>query len=64
MASRPQRASRPVLGRSSVLRSVWSHDEAVAPGQAARFRAMGFQNVKALKGGVEAWQQAGYPIAA
>ena len=51
-------------GRSSVLRSVWSHDEAVAPGQAARFRAMGFQNVKALKGGVEAWQQAGYPIAA
>jgi 3-mercaptopyruvate sulfurtransferase SseA len=29
-----------------------------------RFRAMGFQNVKALKGGVEAWQQAGYPIAA
>jgi len=25
---------------------------------------MGFGNVKALKGGVEAWQQAGYPIAA
>jgi len=25
---------------------------------------MGFGSVKALKGGVEAWQQAGYPIAA
>jgi len=25
---------------------------------------MGFGNVKALKGGVEAWQKAGYPIAA
>jgi len=25
---------------------------------------MGFSDVKALKGGVEAWQRAGYPIAA
>jgi len=25
---------------------------------------MGFRNAKALKGGVEAWQRAGYPMAA
>jgi rhodanese-related sulfurtransferase len=29
-----------------------------------RFQAMGFRNAKALKGGVEAWQRAGYPMAA
>jgi rhodanese-related sulfurtransferase len=29
-----------------------------------KFRKTGFGNVKALNGGVEAWQQAGYPIAA
>jgi rhodanese-related sulfurtransferase len=29
-----------------------------------RFRGQGFTNVKVLKGGVEAWQQAGYPMAA
>jgi len=25
---------------------------------------MGFRNARALRGGVEAWKQAGYPVAA
>jgi rhodanese-related sulfurtransferase len=28
------------------------------------FQGQGFSNARALKGGVEAWQQAGYPMAA
>jgi rhodanese-related sulfurtransferase len=35
--------------------------EGSAAGQAAKYRAQGFTNVKALKGGVEAWTAAGYP---
>ena len=38
--------------------------EASAAGQAERFRAQGFGKARALKGDVEAWQQAGYPMAA
>src|SRR3989442_1403001 len=37
--------------------------EATAAGQAAKYQAQGFSNVKALKGGVEAWMGAGYPMA-
>ncbi len=37
--------------------------EATSAGQAARYQAQGFANVQALKGGVMAWQQAGYPMA-
>ena len=39
-------------------------EEASAVGQAARFYERGFANVMALKGGVAAWQRAGYPMAA
>jgi rhodanese-related sulfurtransferase len=35
-----------------------------AVGQAAKYRAEGFTNVKVLQGGVEAWKAAGYPMAA
>ncbi len=38
--------------------------EATAAGQAAKFQQRGFTKAKALKGGVEAWKQAGYAIAA
>jgi rhodanese-related sulfurtransferase len=31
---------------------------------ADRYRAMGFTGTKALRGGVEAWQHAVYPMAA
>jgi rhodanese-related sulfurtransferase len=31
---------------------------------AEQFRAEGFRNARALGGGVSAWQQAGYPMAA
>jgi rhodanese-related sulfurtransferase len=31
---------------------------------AAEFRAMGFTRIKALGGGVQAWREAGYPMAA
>src|ERR1043166_9423081 len=38
--------------------------EATPAGQAARFQSAGFRNAKALGGGVRAWQEAGYPMAA
>jgi rhodanese-related sulfurtransferase len=38
--------------------------EGSAAGQAAKYRAQGFVNVKALKGGVEAWTTAGYSLIA
>jgi rhodanese-related sulfurtransferase len=37
--------------------------EATSAGQAVRYQAQGFTNVKAMKGGTMAWQQAGYPMA-
>lgn len=37
--------------------------EGSAADQAAKFQQQGFTNTKALKGGVEAWMQAGYPMA-
>jgi rhodanese-related sulfurtransferase len=36
--------------------------EASAVGQAAKYQAQGFTNVKVLKGGVEAWKAAGYAM--
>jgi rhodanese-related sulfurtransferase len=36
--------------------------EASAVGQAAKYQEQGFTNVKVLKGGVEAWKAAGYPM--
>jgi rhodanese-related sulfurtransferase len=30
--------------------------------QAARYIGLGYRNVKALKGGVTAWKEVGYPI--
>jgi rhodanese-related sulfurtransferase len=38
--------------------------EASAAGQAAKYREQGFTNVKVLKGGIEAWKAAGYPMTA
>jgi hypothetical protein len=35
---------------------------ASAVGQAAKYQAQGFTNVKVLKGGVEAWKAAGYAM--
>jgi rhodanese-related sulfurtransferase len=37
------------------------HDEA-ALGQAKKYRGEGFKNVSILKGGVNAWKDAGFPI--
>jgi rhodanese-related sulfurtransferase len=37
--------------------------EATSAGQAVRYQAQGFTNVKAMKGSTMAWQQAGYPMA-
>jgi rhodanese-related sulfurtransferase len=31
---------------------------------AERYRELGFENVKALEGGVEAWRRAGYDVEA
>jgi 3-mercaptopyruvate sulfurtransferase SseA len=36
--------------------------EASAVGQAAKYQAQGFTNVKVLKGGVEGWKAAGYAM--
>ena len=52
------------LPKDQEISSTAPTGEASAAGQAARFQAMGFRNAKALKGGVEAWQRAGYPMAA
>lgn len=38
--------------------------EASAAGQAAKYQQRGFARARALKGGVGAWKQAGFPIAA
>ena len=38
------------------------HKEATAAGQAAKYMALGYQNVKCLAGGVEAWKKAGFPV--
>jgi hypothetical protein len=38
--------------------------DASAVGQAAKYQAEGFSNVKVLQGGVEAWKAAGYPMTA
>ena len=35
--------------------------EATAAGQAAKYLELGYQNAKALVGGVDAWRSAGYP---
>ncbi len=37
-----------------------SPQEAVSAGQAAKLADLGYQNVKALEGGVEAWKQVGF----
>ena len=39
----------------------WGKEES-AVGQAVNYMKKGFLNVKVLKGGVEAWRNAGYPI--
>jgi rhodanese-related sulfurtransferase len=31
-------------------------------GQAAKYIELGYKNAKALAGGMEAWEKAGYPI--
>jgi len=36
--------------------------EASAAGQAAKYISMGYENVKCLAGGVEAWKKAGYSL--
>jgi rhodanese-related sulfurtransferase len=47
--------------REIVFYCAWPH-EATAAGQAAALLKMGYPNAKALKGGVDAWQQAGYAM--
>ncbi|MDW7710201.1 MAG: rhodanese-like domain-containing protein [Deferrisomatales bacterium] len=39
-----------------------SPDEEIAAGEAAKSIALGFSNAKALRGGVEGWKAAGYPL--
>ena len=36
--------------------------EATSAGQAAKYIKLGYENTKALAGGVEAWRKAGYPM--
>jgi len=36
--------------------------EATSAGLAARYIEMGYLNAKALRGGVEAWKEAGFPL--
>ncbi len=38
-------------------------NEGSAAGQAAKYQAQGFANAKALKGGIDAWRAAAYPMA-
>ena len=40
---------------------MWVPMGLITAGQAARYIAQGFTNVKALRGGVQAWMQAGLP---
>ena len=46
--------------RSCLL--LWVTEGGNAAGQATKYIAMGYKNVKCLSGGVEAWKKAGYPL--
>ena len=57
------RSKLPSLSKDQEIVFYWAWaKEASAAGQAAKYIAKGFKNAKALSGGVEAWNRAGYPV--
>ena len=57
------RSRLPGLAKSQemIFYCAWPQ-EASAVGQAAKLTNDGYPNVKVIKGGVEAWKEAGYPM--
>jgi rhodanese-related sulfurtransferase len=57
------KALQPTLpqDREIVFYCAWPH-EASAVGQAVALLKMGYPNIKVLKGGVDAWKEAGYAM--
>jgi rhodanese-related sulfurtransferase len=53
----------PSLAKDQEIVFYWAWPkEASAAGQAAKYIAKGYENMKCLAGGVEAWKKAGYPL--